>query len=331
MWNDRVAAFDMGPLCAQWFSDFLGTPLRLVRFDPDVRRLASREWTGEIEAPTAFQDGFPLLVVSTASLDELNRRLAEAGEAPVTMARFRPEPRALGTRAERRGPARRDRLRDRRGPGAPEVRQALHALPDPRCRSRDRRARAMRSATCSRPIAAIRAWAARHLRHERGDRRGRRPHARRRHGRARPPAPSAERTTVQRLEHLAAVRDLRRHLGHDVARDHVPDGRHAGRVRRRPALRPRRRDRAPRLPLARRVAARSALAEHAPLALQGIFLYGVSYVCVYHAERFVPRASSRSATRRRRCWPASAPRCSSARRSRGASSSAACSAWPAWR
>lgn len=90
VWKDRVAAYDMGPLCAQWFSDFLGRPLRLVRFDPDVRRLASREWTGEIEARTAFQDGFPLLVASTASLDELNRRLAQAGEAAVTMTRFRP-------------------------------------------------------------------------------------------------------------------------------------------------------------------------------------------------------------------------------------------------
>jgi drug/metabolite transporter (DMT)-like permease len=30
------------------------------------------------------------------------------------------------------------------------------------------------------------------------------------------------------------------------------------------------------------------LADHAAIALQGTFLYGVSYVCVYHAERFVP-------------------------------------------
>ena len=90
VWSDRVAAFDMGPLCAQWFSDFLGRKLRLVRFDPEQRRLASREWTGDVEAETAFQDGFPLLVASTASLAEVNRRLAAAGEAAVTMARFRP-------------------------------------------------------------------------------------------------------------------------------------------------------------------------------------------------------------------------------------------------
>ena len=90
VWNDRVTAFDMGDLCAQWFSDFLGRRLRLVRFDPEWRRLASRQWTGEIEAETAFQDGFPLLVASIASLAEVNRRLAAGGDAPVTMARFRP-------------------------------------------------------------------------------------------------------------------------------------------------------------------------------------------------------------------------------------------------
>ena len=90
VWNDTVAAFDMGALCAQWFSDFLGRPLRLARFDPDTRRLANRDWTGEVEAETAFQDGFPLLVASNASLAEVNRRLVLAGEPAVTMARFRP-------------------------------------------------------------------------------------------------------------------------------------------------------------------------------------------------------------------------------------------------
>lgn len=90
VWDDEVAAWDMGELAAQWFSDFLGQPLRLARFDPEVERLASRRWTGELRAPTMFSDGFPLLVASTASLADLNTRLAAAGEAPVTMARFRP-------------------------------------------------------------------------------------------------------------------------------------------------------------------------------------------------------------------------------------------------
>ena len=90
VWNDTVQAFDMGALAAQWFTDFLGRPLRLARFDPDQKRLADRRWTGAIDAETAFQDGFPLLVTSTAGLAEVNRRLALAGEPAVTMARFRP-------------------------------------------------------------------------------------------------------------------------------------------------------------------------------------------------------------------------------------------------
>jgi hypothetical protein len=90
VWDDEVDAFDMGDLAAQWFSDFLGQPLRLARFDPDAMRLASTRWTGAITARTAFSDGFPLLVASTASLDELNRRIAAGGHAAVTMQRFRP-------------------------------------------------------------------------------------------------------------------------------------------------------------------------------------------------------------------------------------------------
>ncbi|GAP36313.1 MOSC domain-containing protein [Piscinibacter sakaiensis] len=90
VWDDEVPAFDMGPLAAQWFSDFLGRPLRLVRFDPSHKRLSSKRWTGAVDAENAFSDGYPLLVASTGSLDELNRRLAAAGQAPVTLARFRP-------------------------------------------------------------------------------------------------------------------------------------------------------------------------------------------------------------------------------------------------
>ena len=90
VWNDTVKAYDMGALAAQWFSDFLGRPLRLVRFDPEQRRLSNPRWTGPIEAENAFSDGFPVLVASTAGLDELNRRLAAAGHDAVTMQRFRP-------------------------------------------------------------------------------------------------------------------------------------------------------------------------------------------------------------------------------------------------
>lgn len=86
VWNDEVKAYDMGDLPAQWFSDLLGRPLRLVRFDPEQQRLADRKWTGEIAAEAAFADAFPLLVASTASIDDFNRHLAQ----PVGIERFRP-------------------------------------------------------------------------------------------------------------------------------------------------------------------------------------------------------------------------------------------------
>lgn len=90
VWEDEVAAFDMGDLCARWFSDFLGRPLRLVRFDPAHARRCDPRWAGNTAAETAFADGFPILVTSRAGLDELNRRLEAQGDVAVTSARFRP-------------------------------------------------------------------------------------------------------------------------------------------------------------------------------------------------------------------------------------------------
>jgi uncharacterized protein YcbX len=90
VWKDEVAAYDMGDLAAQWFSDFLGQKFRLARFDPEQKRLSNKQWTGDIDAENAFSDGYPVLVTSEASLADLNQRLAQRGAAPVEMNRFRP-------------------------------------------------------------------------------------------------------------------------------------------------------------------------------------------------------------------------------------------------
>jgi len=91
VWDDEVTAYEMGALAGQWFSDLLGIKgLRLVRFDPEHKRLSDARWTGDVAAENAFADGFPLLVANTASLADLNARLAARGAAPVGMERFRP-------------------------------------------------------------------------------------------------------------------------------------------------------------------------------------------------------------------------------------------------
>ena len=63
---------------------------RLVRFDPAHRRASSLDWTGGVQALNLFSDGYPLLVLSEASLAELNERLVAAGHARVSIERFRP-------------------------------------------------------------------------------------------------------------------------------------------------------------------------------------------------------------------------------------------------
>jgi len=86
VWGHRCPAFDQGEQAACWLSELLGRPLRLVRFDPQHRRLSNPEWTGGVEAPNRFSDGYPLLAISRASLDDLNSRLS----VPLPMDRFRP-------------------------------------------------------------------------------------------------------------------------------------------------------------------------------------------------------------------------------------------------
>jgi uncharacterized protein YcbX len=90
VWGNRVAAFAESDLVNTWFSRFLEVPVRLVRIDPDFRRVCNPAWTGDHEAITQFADGYPLLVISMGSLADLNRRLESAGKPPVPMERFRP-------------------------------------------------------------------------------------------------------------------------------------------------------------------------------------------------------------------------------------------------
>jgi uncharacterized protein YcbX len=90
VWGNRIEAFPENALVNTWFSRFLELSVRLVRIDPDFRRICDPRWTGSDEAITQFADGFPLLIIAKGSLDDLNRRLQAAGKEPVPMERFRP-------------------------------------------------------------------------------------------------------------------------------------------------------------------------------------------------------------------------------------------------
>jgi uncharacterized protein YcbX len=89
VWLDTLTALDVGDVAAEWLSKFLHMAVRLVRFHPKSRRISSREWTGDVESPNQFSDGYAMLAISEASLADLNARLPSS-MAPLPMNRFRP-------------------------------------------------------------------------------------------------------------------------------------------------------------------------------------------------------------------------------------------------
>ncbi|MGN5635040.1 MOSC domain-containing protein [Streptomyces sp. AC154] len=80
-------AVDQGDTVAEWFSEALGAKSRLVRAVPGF----DRDGWGETPGKLNFADAHAVLVTSTASLDDLNARIAARGDADaVPMDRFRP-------------------------------------------------------------------------------------------------------------------------------------------------------------------------------------------------------------------------------------------------
>ena len=90
VWDHACTAFDEGDAAREWLSDYLHTSARLARFDPGHTRLSNQHLTGAIKALTRFSDGYPLLILSEASLVQLNERLQQAGRETLPMNRFRP-------------------------------------------------------------------------------------------------------------------------------------------------------------------------------------------------------------------------------------------------
>lgn len=85
VWHDQCEA-QLGEASVNaWLSEFLGLSCRLVYMPDETVRRVDPRYASE-EDRTAFTDGFPLLLISQASLDDLNERLRD----PLPMRRFRP-------------------------------------------------------------------------------------------------------------------------------------------------------------------------------------------------------------------------------------------------
>lgn len=95
VWQSDVAAEVYVGEVSEWFSDVLGRKCQLVLMPEKSHRHVSEMFdTGE--DIVSFADGYPLLLIAEASLEELNERISRTEEAdegvraPYPMNRFRP-------------------------------------------------------------------------------------------------------------------------------------------------------------------------------------------------------------------------------------------------
>jgi uncharacterized protein len=85
LWQDQLQLPHPNRSYSEWFSSYLGQTCRLVHLPPTVVRGVEPPYDNP-NWRVSLADGYPLLLVTQASLDLLNERLP----APVTMERFRP-------------------------------------------------------------------------------------------------------------------------------------------------------------------------------------------------------------------------------------------------
>jgi hypothetical protein len=85
IWRDTLRVPDAGDQAAQWLSEFMGRPTRLVHVSAERARWLPSGY-GTIDDKVGFADGFPLLLIGQGSLDDLSAKVGR----PLEMLRFRP-------------------------------------------------------------------------------------------------------------------------------------------------------------------------------------------------------------------------------------------------
>lgn len=85
IWRDQCTARVMSLAADQWLSEFLGVSCRLVYLPREQTRQVDQDYATSTDE-VGFADGFPFLLISRASLDDLNRRMG----LTLPMERFRP-------------------------------------------------------------------------------------------------------------------------------------------------------------------------------------------------------------------------------------------------
>lgn len=85
VWEDHCRALPVSSQADEWFSEMLSVSCKLVYMPDTTKRLVEGRYARNEEI-TSFSDGYPLLLIGQASLDDLNKKLS----SPLSMNRFRP-------------------------------------------------------------------------------------------------------------------------------------------------------------------------------------------------------------------------------------------------
>ena len=85
IFGEKAQGLHVSSLFDQWFSDYFKQPIQLIRSPQQKRRQTSKKHYKK-DQDIHFADGYPFLLTSMATLEELNTRLS----SPVSMNRFRP-------------------------------------------------------------------------------------------------------------------------------------------------------------------------------------------------------------------------------------------------
>lgn len=86
VWEDEISGIRVSDEADAWFSEVLEKDCRLMYQPDESIRLIDPDYAITGHEHSSFADGYPILLVGQASLDDLNSRLAEK----ITMNRFRP-------------------------------------------------------------------------------------------------------------------------------------------------------------------------------------------------------------------------------------------------
>ena len=86
LFGEECRAFTTNAAIDGWISDYLGVKASIVSRDKGFLRKGGVQYPERDDRPTSFVDNYGILIISQASLDDLNTRLDE----PVPMNRFRP-------------------------------------------------------------------------------------------------------------------------------------------------------------------------------------------------------------------------------------------------